>query len=151
MRTTRRALTTLLTIACMIPALTACDRFGDGNDYIYGYYPIKDETIDNQTLSAHRGVDKLFDAINDSIEFKPKKRSLNKQYSDKQWFREEGLLTIACNVVDKKNLDGIPCDKQVNYILDWNVDTGNITGLLIDGHQIVDNADNNLIDNKIEN
>lgn len=132
----------IMLIMLTLSSLTGCGF--NGNDYVYGYYPIKDETIDGQTQAAHKGVQEKL-AGDNTVEWQPLKRSLNGQNTDDEWFREEGTLTIDCT----GSMNGIPCDTPVNYVLDWNVDNGNITGFMADGISIVDN-EHAPIDNKLD-
>lgn len=132
----------IMLIMLALLSLTGCGF--NGNDYVYGYYPIKDKTIDGQTQAAHKGVQEKL-AGDNIVEWQPLKRSLNGQNTYDEWFREEGTLTIDCT----GSMNGIPCDTQVDYVLDWNVDNGNITGFMADGISIVDN-EHAPIDNKLD-
>ena len=140
----------IILTAFVILMLSSCSRFGDGLDYVYGYYPISDQKIDDQSYAAHKGVERILGVQSSRVNGTPEKRSLNKQNDeDKQWFREEGALSIQCKDSSMKTLENteIPCGESVNYILDWRVKDGKIIGLIIDGIMIVNNVDSNPVHN----
>lgn len=150
-RGTMRRTAVAACVAVIMLGLSGCMKPDLDGDYVYGYYPIKDETIDRQTLSAHRGIEQNLTAGGE-IEWDAKARSLVKPHGDDfngAWFQEKGMLTLACEHADMNALTGVGCGRRVPYVLDWDASTGDIIGFMADGSSVIDNP-NEPVDNTLD-